>query len=401
MRASKFFKICLLVLLVVFIINQLVSALYTPIKTETAEFYTANDGFNITGHIIRDETTVKSKSGGVLHFVTEDGSRVSKNGVIANIYSNESASITVSQINILKSQIADIEDVLSYNDIQAANLDLINTRINDKLNDLLFSSSAGNFAENEKLSEELLSAQNRKQAALGDTSGLSKRLSGLKKELKELSSSLPSATGSIRAKESGYFVSKTDGYESVFKVSELDKITPEYLNSAKPKAVPKDTIGKIVSDYEWYIAATVSINDSLKYKEGQELKILTSIKSSPSLSVTVTKINISEKKETAVMIFACSDMNSELANIRTATMTVVSHEYSGLRVPNKALRFIGKEKGVYVENGMQINFVPIEIVYRNDEYMIVEKVNENGNYLKLYDKVVVKGKNLYDGKIIG
>lgn len=401
MKASKFFKIALLVLVIIFIINQIVSALYTPIKTETAEFCTANDGFNITGHIIRDEITVTSKSDGVLHFVTDDGSRVSKNGVIANIYNSESASITVSEINILKSQIADIEDILSFNDIQAANLDLINSRINDRLNDVLYSGAAGNYADMEELSEELLSAQNRKQAALGATSGLSSRLSGLKKKLKQLSASLPSATGSIRARESGYFVSKTDGYESVFTTSDLSKITPEYLSKVKPKTVKKGTIGKIVSDYEWYIAATVSINDSLKYKEGQELKILTNIKSSPTLLVNVEKINISEKTESAVIIFACNDMNSELATLRTASMTVVSREYSGLRVPTKALRVVDSVRGVYVQNGMQINFVPIEILYSNDEYMILKKENENGNYLKLYDKVVVKGKNLYDGKIVG
>ena len=32
---------------------------------------------------------------------------------------------------------------------------------------------------------------------------------------------------------------------------------------------------------------------------------------------------------------------------------------------------------------------------------LLRKKNENGNFLKLYDKVVVKGKNLYDGKIVG
>ena len=36
MKGSKFFKICIIVLAAVFIINQLVSSLYMPIKTESA-----------------------------------------------------------------------------------------------------------------------------------------------------------------------------------------------------------------------------------------------------------------------------------------------------------------------------------------------------------------------------
>lgn len=401
MKGSKIFKGFLIFLAAIFIINQLVSSLYMPIKTENAVFYTATDGFKITGHIFRGETLVTSNESGVKHFITADGSRVAKDGVIANIYANESASITVTQMDILKAQIADIEDVLSYNDIQAANLELINSRINERLDDMLFSSASGNYDNMDSLSKELLSATNRKQAALGVTTGLSERLTALKAELEKLSDSLPQAVGSIKATQSGYFVSKTDGYENTMNVEDLSKITPEYLDSLKAEETAKNVVGKIVSDYEWYIAATVSINDSLKYKEGQSLKLLTTVKSSPVLSVTVKKINISDTEETAVIVFACSDMNSELATIRSGVMTVVNKEYSGLKVSKKALRVVDSVRGVYVQNGMQVNFVPVEIIYSNDDFLICKKQNENGNFLKLYDRVVVKGKNLYDGKIVG
>ena len=400
MKGSKFFKIFLLVIVLIFIFNQLISSLYIPVKTENAVFYTANDGFKITGQIIRQETLITSNSDGVLHFITQDGTRVSKNGVIANIYSDSNASVTVSQIDSLKSQIADIEDILCYNDIEAANLELINSKISSALSQVVFSSGGGNYAETEELTEVLLAANNRKQAALGVTSGLSERLESLKSQLSTLESQLPEIKGKVVSAQSGYFVSKTDGYENVLSTEDLDKFTPEFLNDIKPEKTPEGVIGKIVSDYEWYIAATVSLNDSLQYKEGQELKLLTAIKSSPSLAVTVKKINISEAEERAVIVFACSDMNSELATVRSGNMTVVSREYSGLKIPKKALRVVDGEKGVYVQTGMQINFVPVEVIYRNDEYLICKKEVENGNFLKLYDKVVVKGKNLYDGKIV-
>ncbi len=401
MKGSKFFKVAFLVIASVFIINQLLSSIYMPIKTETAVFYTANDGFKITGQIIRKETLVTNNKDGVLHFVTPDGSRVAKNGVVANIYSNSSASITVSKIDILNSQISDIEDILGYNDIEAANLELINSKISNALGEVIFAGAGGNYNGMEDYTEALLSANNRKQVALGVTTGLLERKEELKRELESLSATLPSAKGSIKAKESGYFVSKTDGYENVLKTDDLNQITVDFLSSATPEKRGVDVIGKIVSDYEWYIAATVSLNDSLKYKEGQILKLLTTVKSSPTLQVTVKQINISETEEKAVLIFACSDMNSELATIRSGNMTVVNKEYSGLRIPKKALRVVDSQKGVYVQNGMQINFVPVEVVYRNDNYIICEKQNSNNDYLKLYDKVVVKGKNLYDGKIVG
>ncbi len=401
MNGSKIFKYALMLLAAIFIINQLFSSLYMPIKTENAVYFTANDGFKVSGQIIRNESLVASDTDGAFHYLIEDGIRVSKDGVIANIYTSAESSITVSKIDVLKSQIEDIEDVLSYNDIEAANLELINQKIAQSLGEIIYESAGGNYSRNDSLSKELLSANNRKQVALGDTGGLNERLASLKAALTSLTASLSNPKSQIIAKSSGYFISKTDGYENVFNGEDLNKITPEFLAAAEPQKPKPNVIGKIVPDYEWYIAATVSLNQSLQYKEGQTVKLITNVKSATELMATVKQINISEKEETAVLIFACSDMNSSLANIRSVSMTVVNKEYEGLRIPAKALRVVDTQKGVYVKTGMQIKFVPVEIVYRNDDYIICAKQNEKENCLKLYDKVVVKGRNLYDGKIVG
>lgn len=400
MKGSSVLKGVVLLLTAVFIIHQIVSAVYTPVKTESAVYYTASDGFKITGIIIRNEELVKSKKKGVKHFVTPDGNRVSKDGVIANIYDNESASITVTEMENVKKKIADIKDILSYNDVDAANLDLISSRVQDRENKLILSAATGNYSSVTNAADELLSAINRKQVALGETADFSAQLEALNNKLSSLSDSLPSPTGEILADQSGYFVSVTDGYEEVFTCEDLKLITPEFLNDASAKEYKSSVIGKIVSDYEWYIAAKVSVSDSLNYKEGETLKITTSVKSSPELSVTVKRINISESSGEAVVLFACNEMNSELATMRSGPMTVVKAEYSGLKVDRKALRVVDSKKGVYVQSGMQIHFVPVEILYSNDSYIICKKQNENENVLKLYDSVVVKGKNLYDGKII-
>ena len=130
---------------------------------------------------------------------------------------------------------------------------------------------------------------------------LNDKLAALKSELASLSASLPAAKGTIKAEKSGYFVSKTDGYEQSLTADILDTLTPEKLDSVKAEQTPADVIGRIVSDYEWYIAAKVSINESLKYKEGDSLTIYTSVKSYPQMPVTVKKINISESSSSVAL----------------------------------------------------------------------------------------------------
>ena len=396
---SKILKFSLLLLAVVFIGNQIISSFYKPIKTETAVYHTVSDGFNITGLIIRNEILVHYDGGGVMHFVTDDGSRVAKAGVIADIYNSENASITVSEIKSIEAKIKDITDILSYNDIESANLDLINSRVESKVDDLIFATSKGEYSTVSTCADELLSAINHREAAMGNVADFSVKLEQLNSRLNELKVALPQTKGQILAEESGYFVSKTDGYEQVFSSKDLTLFTPDFLKEAKQENLAKNVIGKIVSDYEWYIAASVSVNQSLNYKEGEVLKIETSVKSSPEITATVKQINISDNGENAVVIFACNEMNSELASMRSGPMTVIKDEYSGLRVPKKALRVVDSQRGVYVLSGMQIKFIPVQIVYSNESFIICKK--DNDSRLRLYDQVVVKGKNLYDGKIVG
>lgn len=401
MRGSSVLKGFIIMLAAVFAVHQFVSSVYSPVKTETAVFYSASDGLNITGLIIRSETLVTSSGGGVMHFVLEDGSRVAKDGVIANIYDSESASITLSKIDSVNTKIEDIEEMLSYNDLEAADLDMINAKATQSLNSLIVSGVSGNYGNMSELSDELLSALNRRQVAMGETTDFSAQLEQLKAEKSELSASLPAAKGTVKAAMSGYFVSKADGYETVLTCGSPESITPEFMSSVSAAELPDGVIGKIVSDYEWYIAAEISINESLKYKEGDSLTIYTSVKSYPKLPVTVKKINISENSSSAVVVFSCNEMNSELATMRSGPMTVVTKEYDGLRVPSSALRVVDSKRGVYVLTGMQVKFVEVNVLYNDDSYMICEKQTSDESVLRLYDEVIVKGKNLYDGKIVG
>lgn len=401
MRGTTVLKGFVILLAAVFAVHQFISSVYSPVKTETAVFYSASDGLNITGLIIRSETLVTSSGSGVMHFVLEDGSRVAKDGVIANIYDSESASITLSKIDSVNTKIEDIEEMLSYNDLEAADLDMINAKATQSLNNLIVSGASGNYGDLPELSDELLSALNRRQVAMGETTDFSAQLEQLKAEKNELSASLPAAKGTVKAAMSGYFVSKADGYETVLTCGNPESITPEFMSSVSAAELPDGVIGKIVSDYEWYIAAEISINESLKYKEGDSLTIYTSVKSYPKLPVTVKKINISENSSSAVVVFSCNEMNSELATMRSGPMTVVTKEYDGLRVPSSALRVVDSKRGVYVLTGMQVKFVEVNVLYKDDSYMICEKQTSDESVLRLYDEVIVKGKNLYDGKIVG
>lgn len=401
MNGNKVLRIFLLTLVAVFVLHQLYSSLYKPISTESAEYFEAVDGINVNVTVIRNESVIVSNLGGSLHFTVQNGTRVAKGGTIATVYSDSTASVAVSRINELTAQIDDIKEISSYNDRSATDLDLINSKVDSGLNKLIRDNKGGNFTNVTDNTNNLLSVINRRQMITGEQIDFTAKLTELQSELDNLNRTLPAAKGHIKAPLSGYFVSSQDGYENLLKSDKLDSITPELLATVKPEPKNSAAVGKTVSDYEWYLAATVSLNDSLKYKEGDVLTLKTNMNDTPILDVSVKQINIPESSDKAVVVFACHQMSSELALVRNLPVTVISKSYSGLKVSKNALHVVSGETGVFVLNGAKLKFVPATVIYSTDEYILCKQEKSNENVLRLYDEVVVKGKKLYDGKIVG
>ena len=413
MGKSKFWTSSILIILVLFVAYQLYAVLYNPVSTEVVNKSTTINGLDISAIIIREEQLVKTNTENSLHFEVEDSERVAKNGVIANIYASSEQSLAASELVEVQKEIADIEEIQKYNDLKAVDMSLLNKKIYDSLNNISFTVGTGRFYGISDCENELLTLLNRKQLATGKTVDFSAKLNSLKSRLDALTAKVGKPISSVRAEKSGYFVSTTDGYEGVLTPDIIADLTPEFLDNLKPqKTEDKTVVGKLVSNYTWYIAATVSINDSLQFKVGDSYEIKTSLKSNPTIKTVVERINISPNEDRAVLVFYCQEMSGELSSIRSGAFTVVKDTYTGIRVNSKALRIVNKtvtdengntaEKsltGVYVLNGMTANFVPVEIIYSAQGYALC-KISEENGALRIYDEIIVKGKNMYDGKII-
>lgn len=400
-RNGKLIKYICFGLIGFILVFQIYQSFYNPITTSSVIHYETYNGIDITAYAIRDEEVLSTEKSGVISYNISDGGKIEKNGNVALIYSTEEDADNQIKIENLQNAIKDLEEIQSYNDVEAVDIDMLDAKIDNSLISLITQVNNGNISSEKETSEELLKLLNRRQIVTGISDGFDSLLSSYKTELKNLKASSAGPKSKIKTKKSGYFVSNVDGFENVFKSDKLNELTPDYLQDAQPIKVETsgETIGKIVSDYEWYIAASMSLDESLKLTEGAELTLLTQFDSVKELPVTVKTINKGTSGDNAIVIFSCTYMNSDLATMRKQNMTILLEKYSGLQVHSKAIKFVDGKKGVFVLSGTVINFVPINVVYSTDSYSICE-AQTTGIRLKLYDEVVVKGKNLYDGKVI-
>lgn len=399
MNRRRLIELAVIGIVVFFIGYQFFTSYFSAITTESAIYFEHSKGVELDGIIIKNELIVTSKEQGTLHYVISDGESVAKGGTIAQVYNSDKASAAATRIDEINRQLKNIEDIEGYNDKNAVNMSAINAKIISKLNDFLYKVSDNRFDGIDEARDELIAAMTRKQVAMGEQTDFT----AIKNQLNMEKNALKSVVGSPKAvctvEKAGYFVFGVDGYENSLSPNDLSIYTPEYLEELAVSETGKDVIGKIIYDYEWHIAVKMSIEESMFYKNGDSVKLkINSI--GQTVNTKVNRINISKESSTATVILTCSEMSSELSHIRTGRVTIIKDEYSGLRINPKAIRIVDGVTGVYVVSGLEVKFVKANVIFSNEEYAICELNTTDDEQLRLYDEFVVKGRGLYDGKII-
>ena len=395
----NFFKWLALAFVVFYLFMQVYSVFINPVTTDTVYSYSTYSGFSGTGYIVRNETIVTSNTGGSLSFTVGDGGRVAKGGTVAVVYENGQDADRQLKIDRLDEQIKTLETVQGYNDVNAADVPTLSNKIHSALMSVIESTQNGSVSA-ECDYDVLLELINRKQIITGEVKDFNALIASLKAEKASLEASMSSGKGVIKSPESGYVVCTVDGYENAVTPKDIEVLNSETLANIKPNTADSSAVCKIVSDYQWYIAVQMPFDESLNLKLGTKMTIKTQLASSPELSVTVQSINKESVGQNAVVVFSCDTMNTELAASRFLDLTVVYSEFQGLKVDNRAIRTVDGVKGVYVLLASQVHFVPINVLWSGENFSIVEKQASNEKVLRLYDEIIVKGKNLHDGKII-
>lgn len=393
-------KVILGVFLLFFLIFQIYNTLYDPLTTEMASYFTGYDGISLTGYSIRSDTLLPDSSGGVKSYVAADGEKVAKDSVIVNLYQDASAVSQVGRVEEIEQQLASLKELQSFSETGSADLSIVDAQIEDAYISLLSCTANGQLTDVGDRSARLLELMNKKQVATGQMHDFSERIAALEGEKNTLLSAGATPTASVTAESSGYFVSGWDGYETVLTPDCIDTLVPETLTNIKP-TTGGSWLGRIVGDFTWYIAANISFDDSLRFAEGDSLTLRTSLSTVTELPVTVYRINKGETDDMATIVFKCTYMNGELATVRSQPLTAVLNESRGLRISNKAIRIVDGVKGVYILSGSTAKFRTIDILSSDDDYSICRLDDTVDGALSLYDEVIVRGKNLYDGKTIG
>ena len=392
------------------------------IVTETAYHSKAYDIVESKAIVARNEEYLQGNTSGVLVYDVSDGGKVTADGVVATAYASQDDVSALQQIKALDAQIDYLKSLSEVNSSANVGIDTINSQINERLTAVLKSVNARDFSNIRTAEDNLLTSILRKQILTGEQGDLSVKISELTAQRDSISAG--ASIGTVKAGSAGYFVSKVDGYEKTFDVTKLDELTPEDVENAAASDInPDDYIGKIINDVNWYLLCPVTQDQATALSHAdQNIKIRLPSAVDGEIPAKIAHVNNLTNSDRAVAVIQCNYMNDALSKLRKENVEIIVNEYEGLKISKSALHDdditytvtddAGNEttktervQGVYVAYGAELVFKQVAITYAGDEYIICNEEPEpgvllNGTTVSLYDKVVVEGGNLFNGKII-
>lgn len=393
--------ILVLSLLASYIIYQAVIASKSEMETQFALYETVYKTIDTTAFVVRDEMFIKNNTNGTRVSFAGNGARVARGDTVSIVFESPDDAASYLKISELEESIAHYTELSGQANFQTMNINTLSSKIDDELVDFLEARDRRDYKDAIDSARVFRDSVTGKQIAIGSSLDFSKQLATLQNELDTLKQAEYKYT-EIKSESAGYYIHGSDGYENVLMHSDIDNITVKDVENAlnsKPSDVASDVVGRVVSSFKWYLVCAVDTAETVNLSYNRDIYINIPYQGVERLPVTLYKIGERTGDKT-MLILSCDLMNDAISDIRIENIEIITEEYRGYKIQNSSIRTVEGEKGVYVVRGNLLGFRKIRVLYSTDSYSIVDNPNGDSDYIKLYDKVVTKGVELYDNKLL-
>ena len=395
--AGRLAAALLVLLFLVYIGFQVFSNLSERIVTVDATVVTVEDKLSVEGVFVRAQQLVMGEGGKTAEYLVADGAKVARGQSLALFFESGSAMSSYQAIQALDSQI----DALNYvmrSVAGGSDAKRLDDRIYSALTDLSAQLDTGNAkaaAERYPLLQQMALTR-----GSGLDVGFSARLEALQAEKKTLQSSMSGSASSLSAPASGYFFRYPDGFEAVLTPDIIPQLTPEKLRGLKPDsaAFEPQVVGTLVESYAWYFVAICDKTAADAIKDRATVDIYF-----PQLGAESIRVNIDSAvtfEGETILVLKSGLMDSRYLATRNQPADLVVAQYTGIKVPREALRQVEGQWGVYCLDGAMAKFKPVKWVYQTDTYVLVEQAKDVGSGLFMYDKIIIRGREISDNMVL-
>lgn len=388
---------------IMMVASQIAIHFYNPIRTEIATLYTTTENIGFKGISVRNEKLVYYNVNGVIGYTHPDGSKIAKNSVIAEVYSSQKDIAIQQEIEELTAQRDVLEDAQKLLGTDTSQLESFSNQIYDKHSEMMQYLYDGDYPSASALKSEMLNLRSKREIVKGTETSYDVKIREIDSRIAQLRAQITRSPYEISIGEAGYFVSKTDGYEDKLNSETIFDLTKEQIeqifDEEESTVNPKGVIGKLIDGYKWYLVAILNTVRLGTVFEGAEVTLRVG---SSSRNVSARIVDLQRQQDgSSICIFECDVFSSDFVDKRVTQVKLLLDSYKGIRIPTEAIRIVDDRVGVFTQNGVEVVFKQIRQMISEEDYTLAEDTTGESGYLSLYDTIIVSGRDLYDGKIIG
>lgn len=377
LRILKKHKRVLIMLVLLCFIIYLFSVVLKLFKNPTSTFLVEQGQIFqeeiATGYIIREETVVKGENykNGMSQIKTE-GERVAKGEAIFRYYSNGEESL-IKKIEELDKKID--EAMTNGQNLFSSDTKVLENQISEKIDSSYKESDLQKIKEYKR---EINTYITKKAKIAGELSPSGSYLKKLVDQRSSYENALNSGAEYLKSPASGILSYRVDGFEEILNTKDFGNISKEFLEGLNLKTgqiiAASDESGKIVNNYECYIAVILNSEYAKRAKVGDTVKLR--LPSGNEVTADIEYINMQDD-ENYVVTFRIEKCVEELISYRKISLNVIWWSYSGKKIPNTAIKY--EEKG-----GNKIAYV-IRTRAGYQDKIWVKELKTNGKYTIVAD----------------
>lgn len=397
------FALCLIVNYVLSYSNRL--------ETMIARRGSEEDMIETECFIFRNQTVVYSPSDGFVYCAADEDQRVRTGEPVVHVYKKEINAQANKELEDIEKEIKKLSEDSETRNLAVTDVARVEQGILKLMRGVPKIGYDSDFESLVETRDSINKLIEDKRIASGEITPAesTSTLENLRKRKAELESRYNIERDVVYAQTSGAFTSKIDGLESKLSMDALADVSVSYLknlendslqNQSKTNVSKGAAIGKIVDNFKWSIAAIVPFKQVDGIEPGDSIDVRFTDISVDIVDAKVAKI-VYDGGEDAVLVMDLQDYVDSIYSASKTNIQIIKRKYEGFRVPAESIRMVDDKTGVYIVKNSKARFIPVDILYSSKEWVIISATAAEGkSTIKLYDEVIISGKNLYDNKVV-
>lgn len=202
----------------------------------------------------------------------------------------------------------------------------------------------------------------------------------------------------VNSSQNGIVSYYIDGYEGYFtpenmenlNYKDVEALNIQIVNLTRKNTLAGEPLFKICEGNYWYMIAWVDPGNITKYEVGNNVKV-----DLPLGQIKARVENIVDQGERWLVIMKTTRYYEDFAKTRNINATIITQDYSGIKVRNSSITTEDGVAGVYIKskNGDFV-FRPVKIMISDGNYSLVcvssfyDKDGNKVNTVKIYDEIL-------------